>query len=110
MVASFLIQNISELFSMSSMMQGGKSNKNSFQSSQISNKQTSIVVAFIMILIAILLKGMIVYLLYNYLVPKIKHSLSSKNETLETIEDKFKPLTFTESVLLVIFTNTLFTF
>ena len=78
-------------------------------SSMYSTKQTNVLIILLMTLIAILLKGLIVYLLYNFMAPKIIYSLS-ENKTLEIIESNFKPISFSESVLLVILTNTLFHF
>ena len=111
MSTTFLIQNIAELYTMSSFMEGGKLNKNNRYIDNINytNKQQNILISLIMILIAILLKGVIVYLLYNFIVPKIIYSLS-ENKSLEIIESNFKPISFSESVLLVILTNTLFSF
>jgi hypothetical protein len=107
MSASFLIQNMAELVTMSSSMNGGKMNNSN--SSMYSTKQTNVLIILLMTLIAILLKGLIVYLLYNFMAPKIIYSLS-ENKTLEIIESNFKPISFSESVLLVILTNTLFHF
>ena len=111
MSASLLIQNISELYTMSSQMNGGKINKNNLQYDNFNytNKQKNLLLSLLMILFALLLKGFIVYLLYNFLVPKIKYSLS-ENKSLEEIESKFKEISFSDSVLLVILANTLFTF
>jgi hypothetical protein len=111
MSTTYLIQNIAELYTMSSFMEGGKLNKNNMKFDEISytNKQNNILMSLLMILIALLLKGIIVYLLYNFLVPKIIYSLS-ENKSLETIENNFKQISFSESVLLVILTNTLFSF
>jgi hypothetical protein len=50
------------------------------------------------ILLALFINGLIVYLLYNYLLPKI----------VKFKEGEFRELTYMESVLLVILTNTLF--
>jgi hypothetical protein len=50
------------------------------------------------ILLALFINGFIVYLLYNYLVPRI----------VKFKEGEFRELTYMESVLLVILTNTLF--
>jgi hypothetical protein len=95
---------------MSSLMNGGKLNKNiQIDNTLYANKQKNVLISMIMILLLILLKGIIVYLLYNFLVPKIIYSLS-ENKSLETIESNFKEISFSESVLLVILTNTLFTF
>ena len=111
MSTTFLIQNIAELYTMSSFMDGGKLNKNNIYNDSLNyaNKQKNILISLLMILFAILLKGIIVYLLYNFLVPKIIYSLST-NKSLEIIESNFKPISFSESVLLVILTNTLFSF
>jgi hypothetical protein len=86
-------------------MDGGKSNNNI----NYSNKQKNVLISLLLILFVILLKGTIVYLLYNFLVPKIIYSFS-ENKSLEIIESNFKTISFSESVLLVILTNTLFTF
>ena len=111
MSTTFLIQNMAELYTISSFMEGGKLNKNNTYTDSINyaNKQKNILISLIMILFAILLKGVIVYLLYNFIVPKIIYSLS-ENKSLEIIESNFKPISFSESVLLVILTNTLFSF
>jgi hypothetical protein len=111
MSASLLIQNISELFTISTQLTGGKFNKNNLQYDNFNytNKQKNVFLSLIMILIAILLKGFIVYLLYNFIAPKIIYSLS-ENKSLEIIESNFKPISFSDSILLVILTNTLFTF
>jgi hypothetical protein len=86
-------------------MDGGKLNNNI----NYSNKQKNVLMSLLLILFVILLKGTIVYLLYNFLVPKIMYSFS-ENKSLEIIESNFKTISFSESVLLVILTNTLFTF
>jgi hypothetical protein len=105
---SFLIQNIAELFSMPSVMTGGKMNKNlDFDSTSYATKQKNILFMLLGVLIMLLLKGLIVYLLYNFMMPKIMYSLS-ENKSLEIIESNFKTISFTESVLLVILFNVLF--
>ena len=101
-VTTLLVQNIAELFSMSSLMQGGKMNNN-----MNNNKQKNILIIILMLLILLLIKGLIVYLLYNFMIPKIIYSVS-ENKSLEIIESNFKPISFTESVLLVILFNVLF--
>jgi len=105
MSSSFLMHKILELYSLSSHMDGGKLNNNI----NYSNKQKNVLMSLLLILFVILLKGTIVYLLYNFLVPKIMYSFS-ENKSLEIIESNFKTISFSESVLLVILTNTLFTF
>lgn len=101
-ISTFLVQNISELLTMSPVMNGGKINYNTYET-----KQKYILISLLGYLIVLLLKGIIVYLLYNFLVPKIIYSLS-ENKSLEVVEFNFKTITFSEAVLLVIFANTLF--
>ena len=103
----FLLQNITELFSYSSLMKGGSDNLNKTLKVNASNNQKNLFIYFIFIIFMLLLKGFIVYLSYNFIIPKIMYSIS-KNETLENIELNFKPLTYSESLLLVVLTNTLF--
>jgi len=103
MATNLLIKNIAELFSVSSIMQGGKTNN----INNYTNKQNNFFISILMVLLLILIKGSIIFLLYNFLVPKLIYSLS-ENKSLEIIESNFKTLSFSESVLLVIFTNTLF--
>jgi len=105
---SLLIQNITELFTLSSsLMDGGKLNKNINNNLMYEGKQKNILIIILSIIIFILIKGLIVYLLYNFMMPKLIYSLS-ENKSLEIIESNFKTLTFSESVLLVILTNVLF--
>lgn len=103
---TLLVQNIVDLFSMSSIMQGGKMN-NSINSNIYDGKQKNILMIILMLLILLLIKGLIVYLLYNFMMPKLIYSLS-ENKSLEIIESNFKTISFTESVLLVILFNVLF--
>lgn len=101
-VTTLLVKNIAELFSMSSLMQGGKMNN-----SMNNGKQKNIFVIILILLILLLIKGLIVYLLYNFMTPKLIYSFS-ENKSLEIIESNFKPISFSESVLLVILFNVLF--
>jgi cytochrome b subunit of formate dehydrogenase len=103
---TLLVQNIVDLFSISSIMQGGKMN-NSMNSTMYDGKQKNILMIILMLLILLLIKGLIVYLLYNFMMPKLIYSLS-ENKSLEIIESNFKTISFTESVLLVILFNVLF--
>ena len=100
---SFLIKNITKLISPNSLMTGGKMN-NSLTTSNVPNQ----LIIFILVLTFLLIKGFIVYIIYNMLMPKLIYSLSKDNRTLEDIENKFRPLSYMESLLLVIFFNTLF--
>jgi hypothetical protein len=99
-VTNFFLQNIIELFTLSNSMNGGKLNIQK-------NKENFFLISLVAYLIILLLKGIIVYFLYNYLVPKLIYSLS-ENKSIEIIEHNFKNISFVESVLLVIFANTLF--
>lgn len=103
-----LIQNIAELFAMRTVMTGG-TEKNLPFNNAYTNKSNITLMVLLGTLIAILIKGLIVYLLYNFMVPKIIYSLS-ENKSLEIIESNFKTLSYSESILLVILTNTLFYF
>jgi len=103
---TLLVQNIADLFSMSSIMQGGKMN-NSINGTMYNGKQKNILMIILMLLILLLIKGLIVYLLYNFMIPKLIYSFS-ENKSLEIIESNFKTISFTESVLLVILFNVLF--
>lgn len=97
-----LIQNIAELFSMSPMIGSGKTNN--FQNI---NKQKNIFFIILFLLILLLIKGLIVYLLYNFMIPKLIYSVSGK-KSIEDIENSFHPISFSESVLVVILFNVLF--
>lgn len=64
---------------------------------------------FMLALITIFIKGLIVYLGYNLLIPKVMYSLNiHPGKTLDDYENNFRPLTYWECVVLVILTNTLF--
>ena len=66
------------------------------------------IMIFMLALISIFIKGLIVYLGYNLLMPKLMFSVAGPNKSLEDIENNFRPLNYWESVILVILTNTLF--
>ena len=103
MVLNFFVNNLmNKINSSNSIMNGGK------QSIQMTNnvKTPSVISLFLIVLLLLLIKGFIVYTLYNYLVPEIIYSLSNKSK--EDIYNDFKPITFMQSILLVILFNTLF--
>jgi hypothetical protein len=77
-------------------------------SSNMKNKDNTQVMIFMLSLISIFIKGLIVYLGYNLLMPKLMFSVAGPNKSFEIIESNFRPLTYWESVILVILTNTLF--
>jgi hypothetical protein len=107
---TFLIQNLSELSAFSHVMDGGKMNNSTTTIGLGSGKKSQMILySILFFFIGILLKGLIVYLVYNTMMPKLIYSFS-ENKTLETIESNFKQLTYVESILLVILTNTLFYF
>jgi hypothetical protein len=85
----------------------GNSNK-MYGGSTIKNKGDTQIMIFMLALISIFIKGLIVYLGYNLLMPKLMYSVAGAGKTLEDIENNFRPLTYWESVILVILTNTLF--
>lgn len=98
-----LIENLPNLSNISTIMKGGKIDQG------IPRHKNPFMI-LIIIIFMILLKGLIVYILYNNLVPKLIYSLKSDNRTIEDILNNFKTFSYTESILLVIFFNTLFTF
>ena len=103
---TLLLENIKDLFMQSSVLAGGKiSNKNIDQYNHPNNNLFMI----FLILLLLLIKGFIVYLVYNTLIPKLIYSLSSSGKSFEDIEKNFKTITFVESILLVILFQTLFT-
>jgi hypothetical protein len=99
MVLNLLFQSIIQNFSSKSTMYGGKLNQ--------PNPTNNIFLTFLILIILLLLKGYIVFIIYNSLVPKLIHSFSD-NKSLENKPNNFRELSFTESILLVILTNTLF--
>jgi hypothetical protein len=101
-LTKFLVENMTELIQAKSLMNGGKTN-----SMNVSSKQNNVLLTLLIYLVILLIKGLIVYLLYNFLLPKLIYSVS-ENKSLEVIESKFKTITYTEAILLVIFVNTLF--
>ena len=99
--STFLIKNIASLLASNSIMSGGNRINGT-------NKSSFIFYSLLLVFISLLLKGFIVHILYNYLVPKLMYSVSKGNSSLENIESNFKPISFTEAILLVILANTLF--
>ncbi len=59
-------------------------------------------------LIIILIKSYIVYLGYNYIMPRVIFSLNQdKSSTPQEVMSRFRPITFIEAIILTIFANTL---
>ena len=83
-------------------------NSNKMYGGDMKYKGDTQIMIFMLALISIFIKGLIVYLGYNLLMPKLMFSVSGAGKTLEDIENNFRPLTYWESVILVILTNTLF--
>jgi hypothetical protein len=104
-VSSLLIENIATFLNSDQIMKGGKMN-NSVSTTQ-GNKSSNVFVIMVLTFIYIMIKGVIVYILYNMLVPKLIYSLS-KDRSVEDVQNNFKPITYIESVLVVILFNTLF--
>jgi hypothetical protein len=96
MVLNLLVQNI-----MSNISGGAK---NFVNNSPKSNLFTVMLITLILLLV----KGFIVYLAYNLLMPKLIYSISNDKRTLEDIESNFIPLSYMESIIFVILANTLF--
>ena len=102
---TLLLENIKDLFIGSSILTGGKNMK--IDTSNGSSKNNLLMIFLILLLL--LIKGFIVYLVYNTMAPKLIYSLSSSNKSFEDIQRNFNPITFVESILLVILFQTLFT-
>ena len=100
MVLNFLINNIMNKYNSSNKLLSG-GNK-----TITTSKQPDMLSLFFIALLLLITKGFIVYILYNFLVPEIIYSLSNKSK--EEIEKQFKPISFMQSILLVILFNTLF--
>jgi len=101
------LNSLSELIPGLSNQSGGNKTMNVQQ-----NKSSMFFFSFLIILIVLVIKGYIVYIVYNFLVPKLVHSISSITDpvSLENAENNFRKITFGESILLVILFNTLFSF
>jgi hypothetical protein len=104
MKAGLLTQTIAELSCTNQQLGGAKNSS----SSQGVNKMQFTLTTFFLILLGIFIKGLIVYLGYNLIMPKLMYSVGSGNKSLAEIEANFRPLNYVESVILVILTNTLF--
>ena len=104
-VSSLLIENIATFLNSNQIMKGGKMN-NSVMNTQ-GNKSSNVFIIMVLTFIYIMIKGVIVYILYNMLVPRLIYSLS-KDRSVEDVQNNFKPITYIESVLVVILFNTLF--
>ncbi len=70
----------------------------------------SFLMVILVVLIVLLIKAFLVYVCFNNVVPAVIYSLDVKREggSLEEIKAKFRKITYLESLLLVILTNTLF--
>jgi len=83
-------------------------NTNKMYGGHMKYKGDTQIMIFMLALISIFIKGLIVYLGYNLLMPKLMYSVAGPNKSLQDIENNFRPLNYWESVILVILTNTLF--
>jgi hypothetical protein len=83
-------------------------NSNKMYGGNMKYKGDTQIMIFMLSLISIFIKGLIVYLGYNLLMPKLMYSVAGPNKSLEDIENNFRPLNYWESIILVILTNTLF--
>ena len=95
MVFGLLLQNASQ------MLSGGAKNTSS------GSRTPNFFVLILFTLVVLLVKGLIVYLAYNLIMPKLIYSVS-KDKNLDEIEENFRQLTYMESVIFVILANTLF--
>ncbi len=98
-----IVKSIINMFSKQTSMIGG------VKSNVPINKHIGMFELLLSLMIMLLIKGYIVYLLYNMLIPQLIYSFS-EDKTLEEIESDFKPICYMNAVLLVIFFNALFHF
>jgi hypothetical protein len=102
-LTSYVVENFVNSLSDNSIKFGGAKN------SMNSMKSPSVFMLLFILLVIILIKAFIVYLGYNFIVPKLMYSLSQEdNKSLQKIQSKFRPITFVEAIILSIFTSTLF--
>jgi hypothetical protein len=86
----------------------GNNNKHIGGNSTSKNNGSEEVMIFMLLLLTIFINGLIVYIGYNLLMPKLIFSVSGPNKSLDEIENNFRPLNYWECVVLVILTKTLF--
>ena len=98
-----IVKSIINMFSKQTSMVGG------VKPNVPINKHIGMFELLLSLMIMLLIKGYIVYLLYNMLIPQLIYSFS-EDKTLEEIESDFKPISYINAVLLVIFFNALFHF
>jgi Tfp pilus assembly protein PilO len=101
-LTSLVVENFVNSISSNSLKYGGAKGMN------VQSPPSMFMLLFVLLLI-ILIKAFIVYLGYNFIVPKLMYSLSQEeNKSLMKIQSKFRPITFVEAIILSIFTSTLF--
>ncbi len=101
-LTSLVVENFVNSISSNSLKSGGAKGMN------VHSPPSMFMLLFVLLLI-ILIKAFIVYLGYNFIVPKLMYSLSQEeNKSLMKIQSKFRPITFVEAIILSIFTSTLF--
>ncbi len=102
-LTSLVVENFVNSLSSNSFKTGGAKNMMS------SGNPPSMFMLLLVLLIIILIKAFIVYLGYNFIVPKLMYSMSQEeNKSLEKFKSKFRPITYIEAIILSIFTSTLF--
>ncbi len=73
------------------------------------SKSSGFFTLLLVVLFILLIKAVIVYIGYNFIVPRIIYSLSQEpNKSLDKIEANFKKITYLEALILSIFVSTLF--
>ena len=97
--SELMIKTVAKYLTGNNKFIGGNSSKN--------NDSQSVMI-FMLLLLTIFINGLIVYIGYNLLMPKLIFSVSGPNKSLEEIENNFRPLNYWECVVLVILTKTLF--
>ncbi len=105
-LTSLLVENF-----VSSISSNDINNKMIGGASMMKNapKSSNFLTLLLIVLIILLIKALIVYIGYNFIVPRIIYSMSQEpNKTLEKVEANFRKITYLEALILSIFVSTLF--
>ncbi len=108
-LTSYVVKSFFDHYATGNIMTGGGSTPSRISPSLAGVAKPNFFVIIFSLIIIILIKAFIVYLGYNYLMPKLIYSLSQdKNKNQEVIENNFKQITYVEAIVFSIFSSVLF--